>query len=122
MDTQRIEVLHRSYGETVVVGITDTLKLNLFPAFQALFYENLWCKGKGALCQFGKGSLILTDTATQSAKGVSRADHDGETDLTGSLQRILHILYGMADRCLETHLVELLYKKVSVFSIHNCFY
>ena len=62
MDAQWVEVLHRSYGEAVVVGIADALELNLLPALQRLFYENLRSKGEGALGQFLEGLLVRTDT------------------------------------------------------------
>ena len=38
----------------------------------------------------------------------------------GSLQGIFHILYGVADWSLQLDLVELLYKKVAILSVHNC--
>ena len=62
VDTQGIEVLHRSYGEAVVVGIADALELNLLPALQRLFNENLRSEGESALGQFLEGLLVRTDT------------------------------------------------------------
>ena len=70
MDAQRVEILHRSDGEAVVVGVAYHLKLYLFPAFQRLFYQNLGGEGEGTFGQFHKFLLVGADAGTQTAKGV----------------------------------------------------
>ena len=105
----------------MVVGVADALELNLLPSLQALLNENLWCEGECALCQFGERFLVGADARAESAEGVSRANHDREAYLACCLQRVLHVLHGVAYRSLQTYLVQLLHKKVSVFSVHNCF-
>ena len=42
MDSQWVEVLHVTNGDTVVVTVTNDLILNLLPALQALLYQYLW--------------------------------------------------------------------------------
>ena len=122
MDTQWVEVLHRSHREATVVGIADALKLNLLPALQTLFNQNLRCEGEGALCQLDKLLLVWTDTRTETTQGVSRTDHDGEADLVGCLQGILHRLHSVAYRHLQIHLTELLYEEVAILSVHDSLY
>ena len=119
VDAQRVEVLHRGHGEATVVGVAYALKLNLLPALQTLFHQNLRCKGKGALGQLHKGLLVGTDARTQSTQRISRANHDGEANLAGSLQCVVHILHGMTHRCLQTNLVQLLHKAVAVLGVHD---
>ena len=59
------------------------------------------------------------DTATEAAKGVGRANHDGETNAAGSLQRVVHVLNGMTDRHFQTHLSQFLDKQVAVLGVHD---
>ena len=42
MDAQRVEVLHITYGDTVVETVAYHLILYLLPAFQRLLYQHLW--------------------------------------------------------------------------------
>ena len=42
MDAQWIEVFHVTYGDTVVVTVTNHLVLNLLPTLQTLLYQYLW--------------------------------------------------------------------------------
>ena len=62
MDAQRVEILHRSYGEAMIVGVADALKLNLLPALQRLLDQNLGSKREGAFCQLAESFLVGTDT------------------------------------------------------------
>ena len=104
MDTQWVEVLHGSYGEATVICIADALELNLLPALQTLFHEDLRSEGESAFCQFNECLLVGTDTRTQSSEGVSRTNHDGEADLMGSLQGIFHVLHRMTHWHLQVNL------------------
>ena len=122
VDTQGVEVLHAGHGEAVVVGIADNLELNLLPSLQRLFHENLLAEGERAFGQLHELLLILTDTATQSAQGVSRTDHHGEADALSSSDGIFHRLYGLADGSLHFNLVELLHEEVAVFGVHDGIY
>ena len=62
VNTEGVEVLHRSNGEAMVVGVADALELNLLPALQRLFYKNLRSKGESTLGQLLEGLLVRTDT------------------------------------------------------------
>ena len=110
MDAQRVEVLHRGYGETVVVGIANTLELNLFPAFQTLLDQNLGSKGESRFCQLDKGLLVRTNPRAQTTQRISRTNHDGESYFTGSLQSVVHILDRMGNRHLQVDLAQFLDK------------
>ena len=41
MDTERVEVLHITDGDTVVVAVTYDLVLDFLPALEALLYKDL---------------------------------------------------------------------------------
>ena len=122
MDAQRVEILHRSHRETMVVGVADALKLNLLPSFKTLLYQNLWGKGEGTFSQLAESLLVRTDTGTQTAQCVCRTDHDGEAYLVGSLQRVVHVLHSVAYWCLQADLVQLLHKQVAVLCVHDGLY
>ena len=119
VDTQGVEVLHAGHGEAVVVGIADYFELNLFPTLQRLFYQYLRSKSESTLCQLHESLFVGTDTATQSTQSISRANHDGETNLVCSCQRVFHRLYRLADGSLHRNFIELLHKEVAVFGVHN---
>ena len=47
VDTERVEVLHITDGDTVVVAVTYDLVLDFLPALEALLYEDLRGEGEG---------------------------------------------------------------------------
>ena len=122
MDAEGVEVLHRGHREATVVGVADALKLDLLPALQTLLHKDLRCEGEGRLCQFDEALLVGTDTRTETTQGVSRTDHDGEADLVGCLQGILHRLHSVAHRHFQIHLAQLLHEEVAVFCVHDSLY
>ena len=122
MNTQWVEILHRGNGEATVVGVSDALELNFLPSLQRLLHKNLRGKREGTLSQFHEGFFVGTDTTSQTAQCVSRANHDGETYFVGSLQCVVHVLYGMRYRHFQIHLSQLLHKEVAVFCVHDSLY
>ena len=122
MDTQRVEVLHAGHGEAVVVGVADYFKLNFFPAFQRLFYQNLFGESERTFGQLNEGFFVGADTTTKTTQSVSRTYHDRITDFTGSLQSIFHALYGVTLGRLHRYFVEFLHEEVTVFSVHDSLY
>ena len=47
MDTEWVEVLHITDGDTVVVAVTYDFVLDFLPALEALLYEDLRGEGEG---------------------------------------------------------------------------
>ena len=119
MNTQRVKVFHACYRKTVVIRITDHLKLNFFPSFQRLFHQNLFRESKWALSQFEEFLFIGTNTTSESSQRVSRTNHHRITNATCSSNSIFHAFYSLADRSFHINLVELLHKQVTVFRIHD---
>ena len=122
MYAEWVEILHGCHGEAMVVGISYHLKLNLFPSFERLFNENLWCEGEGAASEFPKGLLVWADTRTESSKCVGRAYHHRESDAVGSAQCVVHGFHCLAHRGFEFFLVQFLHEEVAVFCVHDGLY
>ena len=121
MNAKWVEILHRCNGKAMVLGIADNLKFYLFPSFQGLFYKYLRGKGERTFCQFYKRLFRCTDTAAKSAKGVGRANHDGEAYLARCSQGIVHVLNRMAHGGLQLNLIQLLDEQVTVLGVHDRF-
>ena len=119
VDAQGVEVLHAGHGEAVVVGIADDLKLYLLPSLQTLLNENLGGKGEGALGYLLEHLLVLADTAAQTTEGIGATNHDGITYLACRGNGVLYVLASLAYGRLHVYLVQFLYKKVAVLSVHD---
>ena len=122
VDAQRVEVLHGSHGEAVVVRIADALELDFLPSLEALFHQHLRCKGEGTLCYFYESLLIGADTGTQATQCIGRTDHDRVADAACSCDGIFHGLTSLGYRNLEVYLVQLLDEEVAVLSVHDGFH
>ena len=121
MNAERVEVLHRCNGEAMVVGITDALELYLLPTFEALLYKHLRRKGKGTFCNFLESLLVWTNAASQTAKCVSRAYHDGIADATGCCDGFVECLASMTCRHFQVDLAKFFDEEVTILGIHNGF-
>ena len=97
MDADGVEVLHVADGDHVALGVTHDLVLDLFPAGDALFHQDLVNGGKtqavgGDLVQF---FAVLADAAAGAAHGKGRAHDDGIADDLGKIQRVVKVLYDL---------------------------
>ena len=119
VDAQRVEVLHAGYREAVVVAVADHLELDLFPAFERFFDQNLLGIGERTFAQRPEFVGRPADAAAQSAQRVGGADHDREPDPFGGRQSVLHRFDGLADRRLDADFVEFLDEQVAVFGRHD---
>ena len=61
MDAQRVEVLHITDGDTVIIAITHHLVFYFLPAFQRFLYENLRRERERFLCQAVEFLLIVAE-------------------------------------------------------------
>ena len=119
VDTERVEVLHITDGDTVVVAVTYDLVLDFLPALEALLYEDLRGEGEGLATQLVKLSFVVAEAATQATESVGGTDDDGVAQLLGCTTRIFGSLYGMALDRLDADLIELASEEVTVFGIHD---
>ena len=119
MNAQRIKILHACHCKAVIVRIADHLKLNLFPALQRLFYQNLFRESKRTFGQFQELFFIGTNTAAESSQCISRTNHHRIANASRSSDSIFHALHRLADRSFHLDFIEFLHKQVTVFRIHN---
>ena len=61
MDAQRVEILHITDGDTVIIAITHHLVFYFLPAFQRFLYENLRRERERFLCQAVEFLLIVAE-------------------------------------------------------------
>ena len=62
MDTQRVEVFHVTYGDTVVETVAYHFVFHLFPAFQALFNQHLRRERESFFSQYVQFFFIVAET------------------------------------------------------------
>ena len=94
MDADRVKVLHVADRDDISLGVAHDLVLDLLPAGDALFNEDLV---DGRQAQTVRGNLVqlfavLADAAAGAAHREGGADDDGIADDIGKIQRIVQIL------------------------------
>ena len=92
MYADRVHVFHRADGDDVAFRVTDDLKFDLFPAGDALLYQNLgnWRQTQTVACNLAELCLIVCDTAAGTAHGERRTDDDRVLNLFDEGKTILH--------------------------------
>ena len=121
MHAQRVHIFHTYYGEAVVVLVADDFELNLLPALQGFFDEDLRSVCEGTFRQFAQLGFILADAATHTAEGIRRANHNRITDACCRSHGIFHRLDRLAHRRLDVDFLQFLDKQVAVFRVHDRF-
>ena len=95
VDANRVQVLHVADGDDVALGVPHHLVLDLLPAGDALFHQNLV---NGRQAQAVGGDLpqlfrVLADAAAGTAHGEGRAHDDGVADLARKLHGVVQLLH-----------------------------
>lgn len=86
VNTHRIEVLHVTNGDTVVIDISDDFVLNLFPAFEGFLDENLRAGRQSFDYQLFELLIIIGKSGAEASQSKGSTDDDGVSDLVrGSL-------------------------------------
>ena len=119
MDPERVEILHVTDRDAVVVAVANHLIFNLFPAFERLLDENLRGEGEGLLADFLELLLSVAESGSQAAKGVGSPDDQRETEIFRRGFRFLDIRGRVRFDRLDTDLVEFLYEEVAVLGVHD---
>ena len=119
MDAQRVEILHVTHGDTVVVAVTHYLVFYFLPAFQRFLHQHLWREGKGLFGEFIQFVLIVTEARAKSAQSVGSTQDDRIAQVGSSLAGIFNIITGLTLDGLHANLVELFHEELAVFSIHD---
>ena len=119
MDTQRVEVLHVTYGDTVVVTVAHHLVLYLLPTLQGLLYQHLWRERECLLSQGVQLFLIITEARAQATQCIGSTQDDRITQFGSSLTGISDIITSLTLDGLHANLVEFPDKQFTVLSIHD---
>ncbi|KAH8720481.1 hypothetical protein HC256_000873 [Beauveria bassiana] len=89
VDSKRVKIFHVADGDTVVVGVADDFVLDLLPAFERLFNEDLRREGEGAGGHVAQLLLVVGEAGAETAEGVGGADNDGVANLVGSVESLV---------------------------------
>ena len=122
MDSQGVEVLHVTYGDTVIVFIAYYFVLNFLPSLQRFLNQHLWREGKGFLGQLVELLFVVAETRTQTAECVCCTQDNWIAQCLSGLTCALDIRASLALDGLYANLVELLYKQLAVLGIHDSLY
>ena len=95
VDADRVKVLHVADGDDVALVVAHDLVLDLFPARNALFHQDLMDGGKTEAvgADLNELCLVLADAAAGAAHGKGRAHDDRVADAVGTVQCVLQRLH-----------------------------
>ena len=95
VDADGVKVLHVADGDDVALVVAHDLVLDLFPAGDALFHQDLMDGGKAQTVGADLDQLFagLADAAAGAAHGKGRADDDRIADAVGTGQCVLQRLH-----------------------------
>ena len=119
MDSQRVEILHVTYRDTVIEAVAHHLVLYLFPALQAFLHQYLRRERESLLYQHVQFFLIVAETGTQAPQRISGTDDDRIPQLSGRTTSVSGVLYGLALDRLHVDLIQLAYEQLPILGIHD---
>ena len=92
MDAHRVQVLHGADCDDVAYAVPHGLKLYLFPARDASFYQDLMDRGHVQSCScYGlELCIVVGDAATRATQREGGAYDDRVADVVGRLLGLLH--------------------------------
>ena len=122
MDAQRIEVLHITYRDAIVIAVAHHFVFDFLPSFQRFFNQDLRRKGEGLFSQTIQLFVVRTETRTQSTKGICSSYDDWITNLANHLQSLLSTVYSHTSCSLHINATHHVSKPFTVFCIDDCFY
>jgi len=121
VDAQRVDVFHAGDREAVVVAVSDDFELDLFPAFERLFDQNLRSIGEGIFGQGFQFVHVIAESAAHTAQYIGRTDDNRETDDLSGFNGFFHGVDRDTARGFYADFIELFHKQVSVFGVHDGF-
>ena len=108
MDSQRVEVLHVTYRDAVIVsgrGPPRTLPLSSPSSFSPPILAER--KRKPSLARHVQFFLIVAETGTQAPQRISGTDDDRIPQLSGRTTSVSGVLHGLALDRLHVDLIQL---------------
>jgi hypothetical protein len=92
MDTQGIEVLHVTNSDTVVLGITNDLVLDLLPALHTALNKNLRTGGESLVAEIEKLVFVIGETTAETTKGVGGTHDDREANVLDDMHGLVDVV------------------------------
>ena len=86
VNSERIKVLHVADSDAVVSAISDDFILDLLPAPEVLVDQDLVRDREGLLV------FVVSEARAETSEGICRSHQDGESDLLGNNNSLLHTL------------------------------
>lgn len=115
VDAEGVKVLHVADGDAVVVCVTDNLVLELLPALEGLFDEDLGREGEGSRGHVSELFLVVGKAGAETTQGVGCTDNDGVADLFGGVEGLVNGADGNGLGNGDVDFLEGLGEQVSVF-------
>ena len=122
MDSQRVEVLHITHRNAVVITVTDHFVFNLLPALERLFHKDLPGIAERCRCHFFQFTVIGTETGTQASKCIRGPHYDRISYLPNHIHSLRNGCHRDAARSLYSDFTHHVGKTFPVFSVDNGFY
>ena len=119
VDTERVEVFHVADRDAVVEAVAHHFILHFFPAFQALFDQDLRRERESLLGQFVEFGFVVAKARTESAERVGRADNHGIAQRFCGAARVFQRFHGLTLDRFDVDLVQFLDKQLAVFRVHD---
>ena len=122
MDAQRVEVLHVTDGDAVVIAVAHHLVFYLLPSFQRLLHKHLRREGEGLFAQHIQLGLVIAEAAAQATQRVGGTHDDGIAQFGSRLPGLAYVLASLALDGLHIDFVQALHKQLAVFGIDDGLY
>ena len=122
MNTERVEILHVTNRDTVVILVAHDLVFYLLPSLETLLNEHLGRERECLLGQLVEFLLIITESRTKSTECISCTQDDWITKFSSGTSCLFDIFTSLTLYGLHINLVELVHKEFAVFCIHDCLY
>ncbi|KAH0294696.1 carbamoyl-phosphate synth, partial [Aureobasidium sp. EXF-3399] len=92
VNAQRIEVLHVTDSNAVVLAIADDFVLDLLPALHTALDEYLGTGSESLVAELAKLLLVIGETTAQTTESVCGTNDQGEADLLTGGHSLLHVV------------------------------
>jgi hypothetical protein len=115
VNTKRVEVLHVTDSNAVVLAITDNLVLDLLPALHTALNKNLRAGGEGLVAEVNVLFHVLGESTAETSKCVGGTNNDGEADLLNSAHGLIEVVCGLGLGARSTNGVHAPGKELTVF-------
>ena len=122
VDAERVEILHVTDRDAVVVAVAHDFVFDLFPAAQRLLDEDLRGEGEGLAGHRLQFVFVLAEAGTEAAQRVGGAQDDRIADLARGGAGLFDVGRGVRLDRLDADLVQPLHEEFAVFRVDDGLY